>query len=467
MDFLTIDQVTGQSVRTGFIRLSVLKKLDQILWQGNSKLHELDEIYQAIVRYGFVDKPLWDSNLNEGRGGLVYGNGRAESLVLGLLKAQDDNLPRPKGIVEAIDNHEWCIPIGFGMDQSSELEAMSFAIDHNNLVRSGARESDVFDVALMWEEEGYAQVLRRLKAEESLPVTVDDDEFAQLMQRLKAEEDVAVRETEESDNVGDDYVPRVSENEIWKLGDHYIACGDSTLKANIDALVDVADISITMVWADPPYGISIVKAPSAKAEPDETKETAKKGKRGKGRIGSSNIAKANVYAPVLGDESVDIAVAATETYLDLFGDAVHCWWGGNYFAHVLPPSTCWIVWDKENTGEYADAELAWTNRPTAVRIFKHMWNGMIKASEHGQRRIHPTQKPIALARWFFESYGASGDGIVDPFLGSGMSIMAAEELGDRRVVGLDLSNIYCSLVCDRWENMTGLTAEYIGTLPES
>ena len=49
MDFLTIDEVTGQSVRTGFVRLSVLKKLDQILWQGNSKLHELDEIYQGMA----------------------------------------------------------------------------------------------------------------------------------------------------------------------------------------------------------------------------------------------------------------------------------------------------------------------------------------------------------------------------------------------------------------------------------
>jgi site-specific DNA-methyltransferase (adenine-specific) len=76
-------------------------------------------------------------------------------------------------------------------------------------------------------------------------------------------------------------------------------------------------------------------------------------------------------------------------------------WGGNYYAASLPNSSCWIVWDKKNSGN--DCELAWTNQKTA-RKFEHMWNGMVKASEHGQKRVHPTQKPIALAEWCIDNY---------------------------------------------------------------
>jgi DNA modification methylase len=173
----------------------------------------------------------------------------------------------------------------------------------------------------------------------------------------------------------------------------------------------------------------------------------------------------NKYHPIAGDDSIDTAINSTDLYLMLFEAAVHCWWGGNYFANALPPSNCWIVWDKENTGDFADAELAWTNQPSAVRIFKHMWNGMVKASEHGQRRVHPTQKPIALAAWFFEKYGQSGNTIIDPFLGSGMSLIAAEQLGDRTVIGFELSEKYCSIICDRWEKLTGGAAEKVGELP--
>lgn len=74
-------------------------------------------------------------------------------------------------------------------------------------------------------------------------------------------------------------------------------------------------------------------------------------------------------------------------------------WGGNYFT--LPPGPGWLVWDKDNTGDFADCELAWTDLPMAVRKFRYRWNGMLQ--EHtGQRRetrVHPTQKPLALMRW--------------------------------------------------------------------
>jgi DNA modification methylase len=101
-------------------------------------------------------------------------------------------------------------------------------------------------------------------------------------------------------------------------------------------------------------------------------------------------------------------------------------WGGNYYN--LPPSSCWLVWDKENTGDFADCELAWTNLPKAVRIFRHMWNGFLRASERDTRRVHPAQKPVVLMKWCIEQAG-SVRSIIDPFMGSSPVGVAAVQAG--------------------------------------
>lgn len=69
--------------------------------------------------------------------------------------------------------------------------------------------------------------------------------------------------------------------------------------------------------------------------------------------------------------------------------------GGNYYA--LPPTSCVLVWDKESSGDFADAELAWTNLQKAVRLKRYLWNGFRKATP--EDRFHPTQKPVAVMEW--------------------------------------------------------------------
>ena len=91
---------------------------------------------------------------------------------------------------------------------------------------------------------------------------------------------------------------------------------------------------------------------------------------------------------------------------------------------------------------------------------------MIKASERGEKRVHPTQKPVALCEWCFEKYGSDNDLIFDPFLGSGISIIAAQKMeGDRTVYGFELSEDYCEVIIQRYENFTGDIAKLVGRLP--
>lgn len=121
--------------------------------------------------------------------------------------------------------------------------------------------------------------------------------------------------------------------------------------------------------------------------------------------------------------------------------------GGNYYD--CPPTSCWLVWDKENTGDFADCELAWTNLPKAVRRIRFMWNGMLRKNNE-PRGDHPTQKPVGVMRW---ALGHLPDGcrtVIDPFAGSGTTGVAATQLGFS-FTGIEQHECYFDAMCRRIE----------------
>lgn len=119
--------------------------------------------------------------------------------------------------------------------------------------------------------------------------------------------------------------------------------------------------------------------------------------------------------------------------------------GGNYYH--LPPATCWLVWDKETSGDYADCELAWTNLPGSVRRIRYLWNGFQRAN--GEKRgDHPTQKPIGVMRWCLERLPDESKTIMDPFMGSGTTGVAAVKLG-LRFTGIEIDPKYFDIACRR------------------
>ncbi len=123
-------------------------------------------------------------------------------------------------------------------------------------------------------------------------------------------------------------------------------------------------------------------------------------------------------------------------------------WGGNYFADYLGSCKQPLVWNKKTgNNNYADGELAFTNLLGTLRIFNHQWCGAFKDSERGLRAIHPTQKPIALMIWCLSFVDGT---VLDPFLGSGTTAVACEQL-NRRWIGIEISEKYCEIAAKRIE----------------
>ena len=123
-------------------------------------------------------------------------------------------------------------------------------------------------------------------------------------------------------------------------------------------------------------------------------------------------------------------------------------WGGNYFAHELPESTFWLVWNKENTmPTFSDCELAWTNSPRkSVKLLTYSGNGLMGKET---RREHPTQKPEALIHWCVSQIGEV-DTILDPFAGSGTVGRVAKDLGKKCVL-VEREERYCEIAARRLE----------------
>lgn len=129
--------------------------------------------------------------------------------------------------------------------------------------------------------------------------------------------------------------------------------------------------------------------------------------------------------------------------------------GANHYMDNLPgplSSPCWIIWDKQRSGNFADCELAWTSFKTAVRIFRFMWNGcVVDNRKNKERRIHPNQKPKPLYTWIYRKYAKPDFKILDTHLGSASSAISAHHFLNEngRFVGFEKDPHYFNLACSR------------------
>ena len=182
---------------------------------------------------------------------------------------------------------------------------------------------------------------------------------------------------------------------------------------------------VDLVVTDPPYGMNIAKT---------------------GRVGGRQLANVKQYMASDWDKArldseVLSSMRAKSSNQIIFG--------GNYIADLLPPSSCWLVWDKDNTGNFADCELLWTSFDRAVKKYRWRWNGMLQEPlSPKEYRYHPTQKPQGLISLIIADWSEPNQLILDPFLGSGTTAYCAKKL-NRKCIGIEIEEKYCEIAAKR------------------
>src|SRR3990167_5464453 len=189
----------------------------------------------------------------------------------------------------------------------------------------------------------------------------------------------------------------------------------------LEVMKTFPDKSFEWIITDPPYGIGADK--------------------GVGGFGESNTDKhyeddwdKNTPTQELFDEMLRVS-----KNLIIFG--------GQFFTDKLPVNGHWIVWDKKGDiafkNPFGDCELAWTNlNRKSVKKYSFIQQGFV--SDTQDSRYHPTQKPTELLEAIISDYTEPTDKILDPFLGSGTTVIAAKRLG-REFMGIEIREDYCRI----------------------
>lgn len=235
--------------------------------------------------------------------------------------------------------------------------------------------------------------------------------------------------------------PKTKLGDLWQLGNHRLVCGDSFDKATISKLMNGQKAD--MVFTDPPYGMNL--------DTDYSK------------MGSNKS-----YDKVIGD-NVQFNASFLLEYFSYCKEIFL--WGADYYVETLnriyPNLGSWIIWDKYSDdriglldGRFGSSfETCWSKTPHKRELARVLVKTNY-TSKGDETRVHPTQKPVELAQWFFTRYGKNALVIVDLFAGSGSTLIAAEQSG-KTALAMELDPKYCDVIIKRWENLTGQKAQLL------
>ena len=369
-------------------------------YENNARTHsneQIEAICNSIKEFGFINPVIIDENNM-----ILVGHGRIEAAkVLGL-----DEAPYRR------------------VTNLTEDQKRAYILADNKLSDLGG-----------WDEDLLAQELGEIELDMSL-FGFDNVEL----------DEINITDDSELDEIPDgdfDDEPKAKRGDIYKLGNHFLMCGDATSETDIKALLSLnGNNTVDMCLTDAPYGISVVSKD--------------------GKVGADfGIAKKGDYIEVKGDDTTDTAEKAYNIIKDYSKKQIL--FGGNYFIKFLPFSDSWIVWDKRcDTGiknTFADGEMAWLSFHSPIRIYRQLWNGMIREGEH-DKRVHPKQKPVKMLSEILREFTIEDETVLDCFGGSGSTLIACEQTG-RSCLMIEYEPYYIDVIIQRWENLTGKKAELI------
>lgn len=278
----------------------------------------------------------------------------------------------------------------------------------------------------------------KAKLEELLAEVSSSSEEVEAMLREMGKT-VTANAEEKPVEVPDD--PITKSGDIWTIGSHRIGCGDSF---DDDFASRIPLRQIDAILTDPPYGIAL--------------NTDYQGPYFGGRN----------YRPVVGDNAPFNASKLRKRYHSV---KEQFWFGAEGYRRTLSDNDLdgsWIVWDKRWTDVEekqksidkivtSSFELLWTASKHKHAILRHLWSAFDSRVNDGHKRQHPTEKPVALLIDIIDRWIDAGATILDPFAGSGTTLIAAAKTG-RIGYGIEIDPGYVDVIVKRLEQVTGETA---------
>lgn len=362
-------------------------------------------LQNLIEKFGLIDKPIVNKDWT-----IIGGHQRIR--ILKKMKAKTVECWIPDEQLSEEDINHLCI--GLNLNQGSfDYDILANEWDPVDLLKYGFTEEQLLGM-----NEEVAQILNPEDDEQVLEPCKDEDAITKL-------------------------------GDIYELGDHRLICGDSTDPDTVSKVMN--GIEPILMVTDPPYGVSY--------DPIWRKDI--KDKKG---------VAAKALGKVQNDDQINWALA-----WHLFpGSIAYIWHAGKHCAEVqksLENSDfeiiSQIVWAKQHFA-LSRGDYHWQHEPCWYAVKKghsHNWQESRKestlwtisnlnafggkSSEGDERTSHSTQKPLECMSKPIRNNSKEGDWVYDPFLGSGTTLIAAEQLG-RKCIGIELSCAYCDVIVNRW-----------------
>jgi DNA modification methylase len=418
------------------------RKVEKLVpYERNSKIHDKKQVKQiaaSIQEFGFNVPVLID-----GQNRIIAGHGR----VLAAKQLEMKEVPT------------------IAIDHLTDAQRRAFIIADNKLTENSSWNTEM--LALEFKELGM------LDLSFDLEITGFDTSEMDL---ILLDENKAPTDADVMPDIDEDMPTNCKAGDIWQLGDHRLICGDSTKSEIYERLL--GEQRADLVNVDPPYNVPV-----------------------DGYISGWGKQKHSEFAMATGEMTDDeFLTFLGETFKNL---ATYSRSGSIHYVfidwkHVYDVITAGrqhytefknlCVWNKDNAGMGA----FYRNKHELICVFKNgstphinnfelgqhgrarsnVWDypavrTFFKDSETGERRdglmkLHPTPRPVAMLMDIFLDCSKRGDIVMEPFIGSGTAVLAAEKTG-RCCYGIDMEPHYIDLAIRRWQNLTGKLATHAET----
>ena len=383
-------------------------------YDKNPRTHSTEQVNQiaaSIVEFGFLNPILVDT-----AAGIIAGHGRLQA-------AKQLGLAQVSVVV---------------LDHLTDAQKRAYVIADNKLALNAG-----------WDEDLLRAEMAALSAENfDLPVMgFSDDELADLL----VDPAVAAGNTDE-DAVPEAPVTPVSKpGDVWKLGNHRLLCGDSTVLANVEKVLDGA--LADMVFTDPPYNVDYGNTPKDKLR--GTNRTILNDNLGEGFEQFLYDSCVNMLTVCKGAVYVCMSSSELHTLQKAFVGA-----GGKWSTFIIWAKNTFTLGRADYQRQYEPILYGWKQGAD------HFWCG---ARDQGdvwfvnkpvRNELHPTMKPVELVERAVQNSSKTRDIVLDCFGGSGTTLIACEKL-NRQCRMIELDPKYADVIVKRWEEFTGKKAELV------